>query len=161
MNQRSAALFQLLTSLARIVESLDDEKLDALLAGNFRLQVAGEEVRPKPKGRKEARQRRPAALPDDLIGKLRDSASTEEGERLLRGLDKASLRLIAKQVHVRPNRMDDVEALVGKIVRQTIGQRVSREAIRGASVGVPTAIPIQPEDRRSGTADGEPGASGR
>ncbi|WP_143393283.1 hypothetical protein [Fimbriiglobus ruber] len=162
MSQRAEALARLLASLARVVESFDDEKLDAFLAGNFRLEVAGVEVRPESKSRKEPRRSRQTLLPEDLVSRLREATSLEDGERLLRGLDKATLRAVAKEVHVRPNRMDDVEALVGKIVRQTVGQRVSREAIRGPAGAIPTAVPIQPEDRRGGPpSDVEHGTAGR
>lgn len=160
MNQRAAGLSQLLASLASVVESLDDEQLDALLSGNFRLEVAGVEVRPKNRHRKERPSPSPASLPDGVVNRLREATSLADGMHLLRGLDKPTLKAIAREVRVRPNRTDDAETLVEKIVRQTIGQRVSREAIRGASA-LPSAVPIQSDERRSEVPkDGEPGASG-
>lgn len=146
MEQRAVALAKLLESLAQLVRSLDEEKLDALLAGNFRLEVGGEEVCLKPKPRKTSRLSSAIPQLDDLVTKLRESTSEEEGEQLLKGLDKGSLWSIAKQVHARPSRADDTGTLVCKIVRQTIGQRVSREAIRGTSVGSTAVAPVDPED---------------
>lgn len=161
MNQRAAGLGKLLASLASVVESLDDDQLEALLSGNFRLEVAGEEVRQKSKHRKERETTHPASPPDGIVVRLREATAVAHGRELLQGFDKATLKAIAKEVQLRINRADDSATLVEKIVRQTITQRLNRAVVRGSSNDVPSAIPIQSEDLRSESPkDGEAEASG-
>ena len=150
MNDKAKGLAKLLASLARIVESLDDEKLDALFAGNFKLEIAGvSSVQTSATQRRS----RPAASEvqieiEPIVTRLRESPSSEDGRKLLKDLSKSQLRQIAKQVHIGQANKDDMETLTERILRQTIGQRISREAIRGTTAAVPAPVPIHPESAR-------------
>ncbi|MFO0881280.1 MAG: hypothetical protein U0840_28575 [Gemmataceae bacterium] len=172
MNEKAQSLGRLLESLGRVVTSLSDDQVDALLRGEFRLEVSGKIVASKPSRRPARAHKKESADSLEAIEKLRQMQTPEEGHRYLREHvnGKESLRALARALSLPIGRSDDGEQIERKIVIQTITSRINREAIRGTpsrvqsiTGGVAEARVLTVQDERAeqpGRAGSTDGANG-
>lgn len=126
----------LLRKLADCVESADSGDLEALLAGNGRLQIRAD---------KRQEQLFSSSLEDQsptdwssIADRLRSLSSREEGEELLFEVasSKAKLERLARAMDLPVVKYENVEQLRAKIIEASIGAKLVSRAIRGSGDSV-------------------------
>ncbi|PYV15628.1 MAG: hypothetical protein DMG21_14400 [Acidobacteria bacterium] len=126
-------LATLLRNLALCIESSSTEDIDALLAGERRLQIGpfapGQTQPAKPKPRAPIPTRDWLAIEE----KLKTLRSREEGQKLIEelALKRTELEHLARVINLPVSREDNVERLRQKIIESSIGSRLVSHAIRG------------------------------
>lgn len=126
---KNKTIARLLRRLAETLEKTPEADLEALLSGRARLVVS-----PAGADRRSPRQKRtPSKKITELVAKLRDLRSREDGLALLRTmrLNRRELEELARLMDLPVLRDDGSERLVQKIVEESIGARLNSEAIRG------------------------------
>jgi len=140
MDARLAAVTQVLVQVIKALQELSEEDFDGLMRGEVEASVSF--VRPAA----GKRQRRQAAVPvgagaEAAFGKLKArlaaSGSREEGQRIVEEAfaGKAELFAFAKWLDLPVQRNDAAKRIREKVVTQTVGRRLSGEAVRGRAGG--------------------------
>ena len=138
MDVRRAVVMHVLEQLVKAVRELSDEDFDKLVQGELEASVSF--VRPATR----KRQRRQAVAPaaDEALeavhAKLTAAGSREEGQRIVEAAfaDKERLFAFAKYLDLPVQRTDTVKRMREKVVTQTVGRRLSGQAVRGDGGGI-------------------------
>ena len=127
-------LLRLLRDLMVVIENSSEDELAELK----RLSISGiiSDIRVKPKGRQPSPERRHKIANSEaerLLVRLASADSREEARSVLekRGLSRASLEFLARELDLPVVREDNSERLIQKIVEGAIGTRLNALAIRG------------------------------
>ena len=130
-SEEARRVARVLRQVASVVESLPPEDLDDLLHGRASLTV--DRNGRAPTGSKRLGSPRPSISMEQIIHRLQELRSREEGIMLLSDaqLTRRELEAIARQLSLPVLKSDTAERLELKIVENCIGAKLISEAIRG------------------------------
>ena len=129
-SQKIVAKF--LRELAKSIGNLRKEQYDNVINGNFKIEIKVDNLESKSKSPKTKR----LFETEDIIeieSLLRDMSSREKGTALLkdRCTNKDSLIRVAKHLDLPVQKKEKIDAIIEKIVENTIGFKLRSQSIQG------------------------------
>ena len=133
MVARRSFAIQILEQLTKALEDMSDEDFDQMMQGDLQASFSRSSATP----RKSVQKRDGAPISEEKLrsvhARLISASSREEGQSIVSEMfeHKEDLFAFAKYLDLPVQRKDKVERIRDKIVTDTVGRRLSGEAVRG------------------------------